>query len=51
MDNTATAPKGFNWIKILGIVALVGVLVAVGRIVLRVFQEKPDADGEHHEAA
>ena len=51
MDNTATAPKGFNWLKLLGILALVGVIIAVGRIVFRVFREKPDADSEHHEAA
>ena len=51
MDNTATTPKGVNWIKILGIVTAVGLLIAVGRIVLRVFREKPATDGEHHEAA
>jgi hypothetical protein len=55
MENTATAPKGFNWLKLLGILAFIGVLVAVGRIVLRVFREKSDAetenDTEHHEAA
>lgn len=51
MENTATAPrKGASWLKIVGILALVGVFVAVGRIVLRVFREKPD-DTEHHEAA
>lgn len=51
MDNSSIAPKGTNWIKIAGIVTLIGVLIAVGRIVLRVFREKPDNDGEHHEAA
>jgi hypothetical protein len=50
MENTATTPKGVNWIKIIGIITLVGVLVAVGRIVLRVFREKRD-DGDGHEAA
>jgi hypothetical protein len=51
MGNTAIASKGTNWIKIAGIVTLIGILIAVGRIVLRVFREKPDTDGEHHEAA
>lgn len=55
MENTELAPKGFNWLKLLGILAVVGVIVAVGRIVLRVFREKPetevDTDTEHHEAA
>jgi hypothetical protein len=50
MENSATASKGVNWIKVLGIVALIGVLIAVGRIVLRVFREQPDTD-ESHEAA
>lgn len=50
MENTATASKGVNWIKVIGIVTLIGVLIAVARIVLRVFREKPD-DREHHEAA
>ncbi len=51
MDKTATTPgKGVNWLKIIGILTFIGVLVAVGRIVLRVFREKPD-DTEHHEAA
>lgn len=53
MENTATASKGFNWIKLLGILAFIGVLVAVGRIVLRVFREKQDTDTDldSHEAA
>jgi len=50
MENTATASKGVNWIKVIGIVTLIGVLIAVARIVLRVFREKPD-DREHQEAA
>jgi hypothetical protein len=50
MENTATPSKGFNWFKLLGILALIGVLVAVGRIVLRVFREKPDTDTDSHEA-
>jgi flagellar basal body-associated protein FliL len=51
MDNSAVASKGAKWIKIAGIVTLIGVLIAVGRIVLRVFREKPETDSEHHEAA
>jgi hypothetical protein len=53
MENTEIAPKGFNWFKLLGILAVVGVIIAVGRIVLRVFREKPETetDTEHHEAA
>ncbi|HKP94574.1 MAG TPA: hypothetical protein VJ385_02345 [Fibrobacteria bacterium] len=41
--------KGSRIIKALGIITLIGVLIAVGRIVLRVFNEKdaePD-DGQH----
>lgn len=51
MENTAKPSKGFNWFKLLGILALIGVLVAVGRIVLRVFREKPETDTDSHEAA
>jgi hypothetical protein len=52
MENTtASAPKGFNWLKLLGILAIVGVIIAVGRIVLRVFREKPETDTDSHEAA
>jgi hypothetical protein len=53
MENSATTPKGFNWLKLLGVIAVVGVIVAIGRIVVRVFREKPETDGdtEHHEAA
>lgn len=40
--------KGKSWIKILGIITVVGVLIAVARIVLRVFREKRvDADEVH----
>jgi hypothetical protein len=35
-----SASKGSRIIKVLGIVTLIGVLIAVGRIVLRVFNEK-----------
>jgi hypothetical protein len=50
MENTATASKGVNWFKVIGIITLVGILIAVARIVLRVFREKPE-DGDSHEAA
>ncbi len=53
MENMAPS-RGFNWLKLLGILALAGVIIAVGRIVLRVFQETPETDEEdteHHEAA
>ena len=40
--------KGKGWIKILGIITLVGILFAVARIVFRVFREKPlDTDEAH----
>ena len=40
--------KGRGWIKILGIITVVGILIAVARIVLRVFREKPlDTDEVH----
>ena len=40
--------SGSRILKIVGIVTLVGVLVAVGRIVLRVFNEKSDgAENDH----
>ena len=48
MTNFIGARKGRNWIKIIGIITLVGVLVAVARIVLRVFREKP-VTGEDHD--
>jgi len=51
MENTAPAPKGFNWLKLLGILAIVGVIIAVGRIVLRVFREKRETEADTHEAA
>jgi hypothetical protein len=45
MKNEITPRKGKGWIKILGILTVVGILVAVARIVIRVFREKPlDAD-------
>ncbi len=46
---TVEEKKGSKWIKVIGIAALVGIAVAVGRIVLRVFSEKSDA-GESHES-
>jgi hypothetical protein len=50
MENTAPAPKGFNWLKLLGVLAIVGVIIAVGRIVLRVFREKRETESDTHEA-
>jgi hypothetical protein len=42
------ARSGSRILKVVGIVTLIGVLVAVGRIVLRVFNEKSGApDGDH----
>lgn len=41
------ASKGSRVIKILGIVTLIGVLIAVGRIVLRVFNEKSGDQDEN----
>lgn len=48
-----TGSRGTGWFKIAGILAIIGLLVAVGRIVLRVFREEPETpnDDEHHEAA
>ncbi len=42
--------KGSKLIKWIGIVAVIGILIAVARIVFRVFSEKSDA-GESHEGA
>ena len=40
--------KGKGWIKVLGIITVVGIVFAVARIVFRVFREKPlDADEVH----
>ncbi len=36
----ALKSKGFRWVKVLGILTLIGILVAVARIVLRVFREE-----------
>jgi hypothetical protein len=48
MKNALTARKGKGWIKILGIITVVGLLLAVARIVIRVFREKPlDTDEAH----
>lgn len=41
----SAAKKGSRVVKILGIITFIGIVVAVGRIVLRVFNEKP-ADPE-----
>ena len=42
------AKQGSKVIKILGIITLIGVLVAVGRIVLRVFNEKREEPEDGH---
>lgn len=44
-----SASKGSRVIKVLGIVTLIGVLVAVGRIVLRVFNEKNGEPEDAHD--
>ena len=41
--------KGSKVIKVLGFITLIGVIIAVGRIVLRVFNEKnTDSDDSHN---
>ena len=41
--------KGSKVIKVLGFITLIGVIIAVGRIVLRVFNEKnADSDESHN---
>ena len=48
MKNGMEPRKGKGWIKIIGIITVVGILIAIGRIVLRVFREKPlDSDEAH----
>jgi hypothetical protein len=47
MENN-TGRKGSKVVKLIGFVAVVGILIAVGRIVYRVFSEKSGA-GESHE--
>ena len=42
------ASKGTRIIKVLGVVTLIGVLIAVGRIVLRVFNEKSGEPDDAH---
>lgn len=42
------AKKGSSAIKILGIITLIGLIVAVARIVLRVFNEKPSEPEDGH---
>lgn len=36
----ALKSKSFRWVKVLGILTLIGVLIAVARIVIRVFREE-----------
>jgi flagellar basal body-associated protein FliL len=40
--------KSSKWIKVIGVAALIGIVIAVGRIIFRVFSEKSDS-GESHE--
>jgi hypothetical protein len=42
------AKKGSRAVKILGIITLLGILVAVGRIVVRVFNEKRSEPEDGH---
>jgi hypothetical protein len=43
------ARKGSRILKVLGIVTLIGVIIAVGRIVLRVFNEKSGSADDGHD--
>jgi hypothetical protein len=43
------ARNGSRVLKVLGIVTLIGVIVAVGRIVLRVFNEKAESSDDGHD--
>jgi hypothetical protein len=45
----SAASNGSRIIKVLGIVTLIGVIVAVGRIVLRVFKEKAAEPEDAHD--
>ena len=45
----SAASNGPRILKVLGIVTLLGVLVAVGRIVLRVFKEKSGEAEDAHD--
>ena len=42
------ASKGSRIIKVVGIVTLIGVIIAVGRIVFRVFNEKTGEPEDAH---
>lgn len=45
----SAASYGFRIVKVLGIVALIGLLVAVGRIVLRALKEETgEPEDAHH---
>jgi hypothetical protein len=46
MTHEIGARKGRNWLKIIGIITLIGAAVAIARIVLRVFREKPYSNDE-----
>lgn len=42
------AKKGSKVVKFLGVITLIGIIVAVGRIVLRVFNEKRSEPEDGH---
>jgi len=39
--------KSSKWLKVFGTIAVIGVVIAVGRIVLRGFMDKSRSDGSH----
>ena len=43
----AGSKKSSKWLKVIGTIAIIGVVIAVGRIVLRGFMDKSGSDGSH----
>ncbi len=43
----AGTKKSSKWLKIIGTIAVIGLVIAVGRIVLRGFMDKSGPDGSH----
>jgi len=43
----AGSKKSSKWLKVMGTIAIIGVVIAVGRIVLRGFMDKSGSDGSH----